>query len=79
MSMFQVVLSTRREGKPCEACGAPLVWYRTKQGKQMPCNADAKPHAQQGFLGPPEYGLIDAKYSHFATCPKADQFRRGRP
>lgn len=76
MSMFHVILSTRREGRPCESCGAPLVWYRTKKGEPMPCNADVKPHVQDGLLGPPEFGLIDAKYSHFATCPNAAQHRK---
>lgn len=76
MSMVQVVLSTRREGDRCKGCYAAIVWFRTKQGKPMPFNADVQAHVQDGLLGPPQWALIDAKYAHHATCPKVDQFRR---
>lgn len=75
MSMVQVRASTRREGK-CTGCYAPIVWYRTKQDKLLPFNQDVKPHEQPSLMGPPEFVLIDNKYAHWATCPKADQFRR---
>ncbi len=27
--------------KTCKACGAPIVWITTANGKAMPCNAEA--------------------------------------
>lgn len=26
----------------CKACGAAIIWIRTRAGKSMPCDADAK-------------------------------------
>jgi len=40
----------------CKGCGEFIKWILTKNGKNMPVDADGKPH--------------------WATCKKADQFRR---
>ena len=40
----------------CKGCGEYIKWIKTRNGKNMPVNADGT--------------------SHFATCPKASDFRR---
>ena len=76
----------------CKACGADIIFIRTKIGrKPMPCDAD------RVFYGPgkddkvitPNGEVISCKVlpdrqgaigvgftSHFATCPASDEFRR---
>lgn len=73
----------------CRACDAPIVWAVTSAGKQMP--VDATPNVKGNIVlyedrgGKPlalvvESGRVSSdapRYvSHFATCPKADQFRK---
>lgn len=60
----------------CRACGAEIVFVRTKAGKRMPVNVvptDKKHRA-------PNAGELEFVYgehqSHFMTCPQADAFRR---
>lgn len=48
----------------CRACGAEIEWYETPKGAKMPM--DLMPA-----------GSSPAQ-SHWATCPNADSFRRGR-
>ena len=76
----------------CRACGAPIVWIQTPSKKWMPCDEglvaykqveDGKEYVvtQEGevirctfdFEGFPT-GM--ARTPHWATCPKADSFRR---
>lgn len=45
----------------CSACGVPMEWWRTPQGKLAPLTA---------------VGFSDHFQSHFADCPKAEQFRK---
>lgn len=65
----------------CRGCGKPIVWATTPDGKQIPLDPR-----------PPCYEVVqdidtgeatctrkkDAMVTHFATCPKADQFSSGR-
>ena len=76
----------------CKACGADLIFIRTKiGGKPMPCDADRvyygpgnkdKVITPRGEviscrILPDAVGAIGRGYvSHFATCPNADEFRR---
>jgi hypothetical protein len=46
----------------CRGCGAAIEWFTTPSGKKMPFDVDKD-------------GNIE---SHFATCPKADTFRKAR-
>lgn len=59
----------------CRSCGAMIVWLKTTTGKNMPTDAtQAAMHA--GRMG----GLFDpaVHQSHFATCPNADDHRKGK-
>lgn len=48
----------------CRACKAPIVWVKTEAGKLNPMD----PLQEDATLA--------STVSHFATCPKAQQFRR---
>ncbi len=64
----------------CKGCGAPIVWAVTEHGKRIPLNKPEKrfllfagtdtPHVRDRAL------MTDTYTSHFATCPKADEFRK---
>ena len=62
----------------CSACGADIVFVRTKSGKRMPVNVMP---TDKRFRGP-NAGELDYVHgehqSHFATCVEADRFRRDR-
>ena len=76
----------------CRACGAPILWIKTRAGKSMPC--DAKPQSYVESPGGPQKivttagdviscNLVEVHQSnkrgyvpHWATCPNADSFRR---
>lgn len=75
----------------CRACGAPIAWRRTVNDKPMPI--DPVPHPSGNVLiqrngrvivlrDPPELRLRRSTgplyRSHWATCPFADRFRRGK-
>lgn len=45
----------------CRGCGALIEWWTTTAGKPIPMNVTDDP------------GKVT---THFATCPKADRFRK---
>ncbi len=65
----------------CRSCGKQLVWAATASGKKMPLEAcsvaegniriDQTGIARVGKVGTGPYR------SHFATCPNANDWRRG--
>lgn len=60
------------EATTCRGCGGIVFWITTRKGAKMPVDTRV-----DGGLEP----LRDRDgrgLSHFATCPKADQFRRRR-
>jgi hypothetical protein len=59
----------------CKGCGANIVWIKTASGKSTPI--DAKPERRYISI---DYNwvLMDTHISHFATCPKADSFRKSK-
>ncbi len=74
----------------CRSCNASIVWAKTFKGKLMP--VDVHPSPDGNVLLYEETGLlraevqkgddaklkwVDYRRSHFATCPAADQWRRG--
>ena len=75
----------------CRACNAEILFIKTPKGKFIPCNpglvdyANAKPGAllcsKDGDVVKVDASKHQNKtgyVSHFATCPKADEFRRNK-
>lgn len=76
----------------CRGCGKQIIWMRTAEGKAMPCDPEVhKVYAggkKESFLslnghmvrGNTEGGeyIADGRVPHWATCPKAKQFKRKR-
>ena len=73
--------------RACAGCDAPVIFAVTEKGKRMPL--DATPvQATKGFTlverhdqAPLAHYAVDTRgatfyVSHFATCPKAWEFRR---
>lgn len=75
----------------CKACGAEIIWIKTPNGKNMPCNAQKIPYKNtfpkgdlvlvtpEGKIARGTFDLESDTYgyeSHFATCPVAGNFRR---
>lgn len=62
----------------CKACGAEILFVKMPSGKMNP--VDIKPKmlitlSSDGITG--MYGKVEKCYeSHFATCPKATNFRK---
>lgn len=60
-----------RRIKRCKGCNAKIIWFKTDQGKNMPVDADT--------VEPDDDELdLDRHVSHFATCPKSNEFRKPR-
>jgi hypothetical protein len=64
----------------CRGCGAEIVWAVSELGRKIPLDIEGT----RGFrlipggsrnLEQPEAVSTVIFQSHFATCPKADQFR----
>jgi hypothetical protein len=66
---------------PCKGCGKPIVWGETVEGKKIPL--DPKPPCYAVSVNVPN-GRVWARreeevmVSHFATCPKANDFSGSR-
>jgi hypothetical protein len=64
----------------CRGCGKPIVWGLTPDNKRIPL--DPRPPvylAVELADGTVSCDRIkDGMVSHFATCPKAAEFSRGR-
>ena len=65
----------------CKGCGANIDWHKTADGKNVPVDPEPVPNGNLHF----EAGLVvygkatDGRklyVSHFATCPKAADFRK---
>jgi hypothetical protein len=64
----------------CKGCGAEIEWSKTEAGKAVPLN---RPPEKRFIMlmhhGEGEYvKLVETWVSHFATCPKASEFRNKR-
>ena len=81
-------MAAENESK-CQGCGKRIVWATTAEGKKIPLDPTAPVYqvASSNVTGTigccisPLYNDTDAKVrlrqhmvSHFATCPKANQF-----
>jgi hypothetical protein len=67
----------------CRGCGAEIIWAYTEAGKRIPLDNKA----EKRFVlddNPGQYvdgvgvRLRDTYISHFATCPKAAEFRHAK-
>jgi hypothetical protein len=55
----------------CRSCKAPIVWFKTSAGKNIPIDA--------ATVLPTDVNLeLPRHVSHFATCKDANKFRRPR-
>lgn len=62
---------TNRQIVECRSCRAPMVWLKTKTGKNCPVDIEG--------WEPQDTEYQPGKHiSHFATCPHADHHRRPR-
>ncbi len=75
----------------CKGCGAKILFIETKAGRFMPCDPEplAWDDLEEGMVVVGQNGeVLTVKgilveddgmnwyVSHFATCPKADDFRK---
>ena len=64
----------------CKSCKKEIVFLKTKTGKTIPVNADTLTFQEQSAL----IGRIEVTFdsghhiTHFADCPAAVKFRKGR-
>ncbi len=56
----------------CAGCGAEIYWVKSMKGRAMPVNT------KKQSLITPEGNVVSGYTSHFATCPKAADFKRPR-
>ena len=75
----------------CRSCGQQVEWVTTTKGKKMPVDPEVVEYedAEKGTVLVTEGGNVitvnefqrmpnvRGRISHFATCPQADQWRRG--
>lgn len=65
--------------RPCRACGAPLLFVQDAEGKTHPLDTRSPTFRVERDLAGDEIAVrSDAMVSHFATCPKASDFSKGR-
>ena len=77
----------------CKGCGARIVWLQTANGKMIPCDprpvgyrerekAKGKVVAGDGRIVSCDFtndpGAPTGYVPHFATCPKAADFKKAR-
>lgn len=54
----------------CRGCGAEIIWFKTKNDKSMPCDANKVTIITEN--GETVTGYIP----HWTTCPKYKQFKK---
>lgn len=70
------------EQATCKGCRAPITWAKTERGKTIPLDMPGEMRfVLIGFFdrngAPYQQAIMHKTYtSHFATCPKATEFRR---
>ncbi|WP_046180362.1 hypothetical protein [Domibacillus tundrae] len=55
----------------CRGCGAEIQWIKTDSGKAMPADM------QKQTIITASGQVVNGFTSHFATCPQANNFRKG--
>lgn len=73
----------------CRGCGKLIVWTKMQSGRPMPCDPEIIRFSKggtQAYVTPDGFvihgtpkpdGELMGYISHFATCPKANGFRKG--
>jgi hypothetical protein len=54
----------------------PVVWFETKAGKKMICDADT--HEMRVFLADGKAVVGKTWVPHWSTCPNAGEFKKKR-
>jgi hypothetical protein len=61
----------------CKSCGAEILWVETPGGRSMPLNPTPEKRIVLG-VKTGEAHVLDTYVSHFASCPQADEHRKGK-
>lgn len=61
----------------CKGCGAEIKWVLTKNGKLMPLDAKLKKFYVISAADVPIQ--MQGYEIHWATCPKAQDFKKSKP
>lgn len=67
--------AARGDGTTCSGCGALIYWVVMRSGKRMPVDRGRE---QRVVYLDGEWRVLGSYKSHFASCPKADQFRKAK-
>lgn len=68
----------------CDGCGAEIYWITTTAGKPMPVDTQKRTilapeswtQGLKGVTSDSKWITVSGYQSHFASCPKANQFRK---
>ena len=68
------------ETRACKGCGKPIAFVKNEAGKTVPLDVRAPVYKlKEDFTGAQVASLVENFYtSHFATCPKANDFSASR-
>lgn len=70
-------MSVQPDVKACRSCGRPIVWEETFRGARVPL--DHPPERRYVKNDEGKMVLVDTWLSHFATCPRATDWRKKTP
>lgn len=69
----------------CKRCDGWITWVTTPEGKYLPCNLPLMRGdgmttlvTEGGRIMPKASAAYKGYVPHWATCPHADEFRKGR-
>ena len=62
----------------CKGCGASIIWIKTEMGKDMPVNLKSEKRYVfiKDHIHTDHWKLADSFMPHWATCPKAKDFKK---
>ncbi len=67
----------------CRSCGVSIVWAKSASGRAVPLDAvsPSEGNIRVGKDGITTIGKVGSGpyRAHFATCPQAEMWRRGKP
>jgi len=69
---------------PCKGCGKPIVFAKLKDGSYVPLDPKPPVYAVGDLEGIGGHGVVASRVpdtlmvTHFATCPEANRFSKGR-